>query len=454
MAMITLEQIAEKVIERIKAFPSTALFSQADVGPKTTWDEYMENYQYEGYEFFDYELYQDTINGMIEDEIEELSSEDIDILYHSIYGKNKTTDRGEMHQEIEKSIFTCIHDRALSEEIEYNSPLVKYVKFHEDDNSEDGQLIVAEVVKKINPSEYLLQIYSSEIPSEGKQETYDWSSLRRDFGLEEITFEEFEEIKNSFYLMPVDSSSEYLQKQGIETKGNPQDDKEIMVSILDALRPKNISDIIFRLDEYIDSMREHRQEARVFMDFLEQYIKNYFNRPILDELELKKTAVEIVDEMYIRITNILTRDIHTNAYFGIIVNRLFNELEKRNIFLFYVLDNQIRDDRFKLTVESFGVSHFTTIYPYVVEKLEHGNGYTQLPSKDFREIRKEIDDAIDQKKHICYIEKDSSVNYLKNVLAIAEEHQNEYLCIFRNQAPDSHKKATWLMGSFSDLISY
>ena len=44
---------------------------------------------------------------------------------------------------------------------------------------------------------------------------------------------------------------------------------------IDKLRPKNITDIIFRLDEYLDYMREHMQEASALINYLDNYIKDY-----------------------------------------------------------------------------------------------------------------------------------------------------------------------------------
>jgi hypothetical protein len=230
---------------------------------------------------------------------------------------------------------------------------------------------------------------------------------------------------------------------------NHQYDKEIQS--FDQLRPTHIKEIVSRADEYILYMREHLQSTGAFMDFLEQYIKDYFHQPSLDDLELRKTAVELVDTMYCGISNLLIRDIHTNAYFGIIINRLFYELAQQKVLVFYILDNQLRDDRFKVAIELFGVSHFSAIHPYAAEKLEDGDGYSQLPGKEYKVVEKEIDDAVAQNKHICYIEKDSSVNYIRNVLRLAELCQNEYLCVFRNQPP-GNTGATWLTGSFSGLI--
>ncbi len=95
---------------------------------------------------------------------------------------------------------------------------------------------------------------------------------------------------------------------------------------------------------------------------------------------------------------------------------------------------------------------FKVIYPYVASKLEYSTEHTKLPLADYKNIEKEIDEAVGQKKHILYAEKDDSVNYLSKVLQIGEEYQNQYVCIFRNTAPGSGKNATWLMGSFGDYI--
>ncbi|KAF0238522.1 MAG: hypothetical protein FD181_1025 [Prolixibacteraceae bacterium] len=69
---------------------------------------------------------------------------------------------------------------------------------------------------------------------------------------------------------------------------------------IDKLRPKNITDIIFRLDEYLDYMREHMQEASALINYLDNYIKDYFQAKLAGESELKELTVKIVDELYKR----------------------------------------------------------------------------------------------------------------------------------------------------------
>lgn len=220
------------------------------------------------------------------------------------------------------------------------------------------------------------------------------------------------------------------------------------------IKPNHISDIIHNMDEYLAEMRKmSTEEANEFIEFLEQYIHAYFVGHDADDIVLKKLIVEFTDAIYLKIAHFDQRDIHTNGYFGIVINRIFWEFSRKDIFAFFIIDNSLRDDRFKMTVELFKVSNFVSICPYNVGVLEYSDNYSVLPSLDYKAVEKQIDDGKTDKKHILYIEKDDSVNYLNQVLALAEEFQPKYLCIFRNNAPDDNSAATCLMGSFSDILN-
>ena len=222
---------------------------------------------------------------------------------------------------------------------------------------------------------------------------------------------------------------------------------------IEKLKPKDISDIIFKVDEYLDYMRANRQDASELINLLDNYIKEYFESATINDIDLKTLTVKIVDEMYLNICRLASRDIHTDGYFGIIVNRLFFELARKNILCFFIIDNSLRDDRFKLVVELFGVSHFKTVFPYVTGQLNYSDNFTKFPTKDFKLVEKEFDETSSLNRHLLYLEKDDSVNYLSKVLSIAEEFQSKYICVFRNQSPDSGKPATWLLGSFSEILN-
>jgi hypothetical protein len=216
------------------------------------------------------------------------------------------------------------------------------------------------------------------------------------------------------------------------------------------LNPTKLTDIILKMDEYLNYQRENIEQAEELQTLLDDYIASCTLGQ--DDLSLKKQAVEIVNAMYLYCANTSMSDIYTSSYFGIVLNSLWFELAMANILVFYILDNSLNDDRFKLVTESFQSSHFKVIYPYEATELDYTSFNTALPSRSYQEIELDILEAIKNKKHIFYVEKDNSVNYLKQVISLAEEHQNSYVCVFRNKAPDAEPNAMWLMGHFRDLI--
>jgi hypothetical protein len=127
--------------------------------------------------------------------------------------------------------------------------------------------------------------------------------------------------------------------------------------------------------------------------------------------------------------------------------------QQKGIFAFFVLDNTLKDDRFKMVIELFAITGFSVLCPYDTKDLEYTGECSVLPPLDHNLIEKEIYQNIAHKNHIFYLEKDSSVNYLNYVLDIAEEFQSEYVCIFRSKAPDGDTEAVWLQGSFGDYAT-
>jgi len=220
--------------------------------------------------------------------------------------------------------------------------------------------------------------------------------------------------------------------------------------ISENLKPTKIHDIVSRIQEYLPEMRNMgKNQAAEFIDFMENYIKEYFAEETND-LELKKLSVELTDMLYL-LSAFELRDTYTNGYFGVVINRLFWELSQKGVLCFFILDNNLRDDRFKLAIELYKSSGFATIYPYTVKELKHSEEYTRLPTVGYKAIEKEIYEARSQKRHILYLEKDDSITHLENVLRLAEEFQSEYVCIFRNKAPTDDQNPIWLMGSFGSV---
>lgn len=221
--------------------------------------------------------------------------------------------------------------------------------------------------------------------------------------------------------------------------------------ITEELKPQKIEDIVSRSHEYLSVMRKMEDKGADLFFSLQEYIKEYFSKE-KDDLKLKVMGVALTDMLYLKISILELRDTHTDLYFSSVIGLIFRELAKRNILLFFILDNSIRDDRFKLNTELYKAVNFNVVHPYIIEKLEYSQQHTKLPVKDYKSVETEIDEARKNKSHILYIEKDDSINYLENVLHLAEEFQGEYWCVFRNKGPAESQTATSLMGSFGDWL--
>ena len=219
------------------------------------------------------------------------------------------------------------------------------------------------------------------------------------------------------------------------------------------LKLKKINDVVNNLHVILSALRDMTEDEAInTLHSIDGFISNYFSNSNIDDLDLKKVLVEMVDELYIKIMEFEVMDKFTNVYFKTILKNLFANFAQKEIFAFFVLDNELRDDRFKLVYELFNEISFTVISPYSFEKLSFSDEYTTLSSITYKKVEQFIDKAKTEKQHIFYVEKDSSVNYLKDILALAEEFQSEYVCIFRNGSIETDKTAKWLIGNFSSLL--
>jgi hypothetical protein len=95
-------------------------------------------------------------------------------------------------------------------------------------------------------------------------------------------------------------------------------------------------------------------------------------------------------------------------------------LRVRGICSFYILDNSIREDRFDALVKIFSDVGYSVISP-------------NLDGVDEAEVLNRIEAAQILRKHILYVERDASVNYLDAVRAMPKRPW--YTVAFRNQAP-------------------
>jgi hypothetical protein len=189
---MTIEQIARNIIQDIKAFPDEAKQSQDDGGPKTIWDEYKEQVQYEEYDSF--EVLEETIESMVVYDISTLSDDVIEDLYRSMHKTYYPATLLEMKEDIKNSVLRFLEDDAKTEDIEYMKPGIEFIRYFEEELT-----IVAQVLEQIGPEEYLIQAYSEATGTEGEQGVVNLSDLDDEHALERIGSEEFILEKNGFW---------------------------------------------------------------------------------------------------------------------------------------------------------------------------------------------------------------------------------------------------------------
>lgn len=181
---MTIEQLAKRIIKDIKAWPEEARQSQDIGGPKTSWDEYKEQVQYEEYDSF--EVFEETIESTVKDEVIQLSEKVIEKLYLSVHKRYYPTTNEEREEDLIKSILLQIKTEAEVQDIEYRKPEIDFIRYYVED-----LVIVAEVLAQVSPEEYLIQRYSEATGTGGEQGVANLSVLYEENGLERIAAEEF-----------------------------------------------------------------------------------------------------------------------------------------------------------------------------------------------------------------------------------------------------------------------
>ena len=184
--LLTIKLLTRRIINKIKNFPLEARQSQGESGPKTSWDEYKEQIQYGEYDSFD--VFQETIESMVEDEISDLTEEEMDRLYATLNKNFPSEDTEEKIRDIVSAVNEYIKEQAESEEIQYNKPSIEFIRYEEEDI-----IIIAKVLKQIGPEDYLVHAYSEITGGLGEQGTVDLNELDSYNALERISKEEFED---------------------------------------------------------------------------------------------------------------------------------------------------------------------------------------------------------------------------------------------------------------------
>lgn len=199
-------EIAYEIVEAIKALPSEAKQTGPDSDLKTVWDEYKEQIQYEEYDSFS--LYEDMIETMVRDRVAEEDDLNIETLHYFFnrerYEKSTPDEKREY---IVESVLYHIKDLAETEEIEYTKH-IDYIKY-----AEYEILIVAVVIKRIGPTDYLVHAYSAATGSGGEQGVVNMTTLEEECELEVIDFHKYHFLRQCFWPTPSGKTRKDLPKR-------------------------------------------------------------------------------------------------------------------------------------------------------------------------------------------------------------------------------------------------
>ena len=190
------------------------------------------------------------------------------------------------------------------------------------------------------------------------------------------------------------------------------------------LTPQLFSDSIEFMAVYIAYMRSSGDTATI-PGMLQRFNSRIFTNPAISTDQLRQLAVYAADKLYRFATKLEVRDAYTVVYCKTVIAQLLASLRDSGTSIMYILDNELRQDRFELAVLLFELSGAAVVTPYA-----HGGAV----SCDAVEDR--IKSLSADGRHIVYIEKDASVNYIGQV--IRTPTRSKYIRVFRNQAPDSN----------------
>ena len=207
-----------------------------------------------------------------------------------------------------------------------------------------------------------------------------------------------------------------------------------------------ISDVLDNAELYISEMR-HYEDSKILKELF-YFILGYFDNVKMDDSVIEKLAFISVDNIYRFAASVGIVDEYTYIFFEVLIKQLCKSIRERSIKTFYILDNAIREDRFQLTVKLFGLTGFSVITPYF-ETVDHDFAKNVKDKKlnividpaqsysfcSFEVVYSQIKAQMDLEQNFVYIEKDASINYLDKIIEMGKK--NDYLCVFRNQAPSN-----------------
>lgn len=84
---------------------------------------------------------------------------------------------------------------------------------------------------------------------------------------------------------------------------------------------------------------------------LVRYAHHFFRDVEVNRLQLLRLAAMVVDRIYRFAAEVIVKDVNVKLYFGQVSKDVLDLLAYRGVRVFYILDDEIRFDRFEVTLE-------------------------------------------------------------------------------------------------------
>ena len=192
--------------------------------------------------------------------------------------------------------------------------------------------------------------------------------------------------------------------------------------------PTKLTDLMDYAEEYMAGLSELESGNQVIdtvINFIDAYLENV---PMKQEV-LETIAIFIADHTYRFAMTVTTfRPREAEAFFSLLMRYFWDSVRARDVGVFYVLDNTLREDRFRLVCDLFTWSGFAVITPYA-------EGF------DEAELKRLVEGYLAEGRNIAYIEKDASCNYLDRAVALAKV--SGHTAVFRNRGPEDQRVLWW-----------
>lgn len=170
----------------------------------------------------------------------------------------------------------------------------------------------------------------------------------------------------------------------------------------------------------VEHMRAEGDEFRIPRMVAKQIVDGLAVLRTRRRADLYFLAVVAPDGLYRQVANLTVFDRFTRAYVMLAIAEVFEGLFESHVNAYYVLDNEIRADRFQLLLVIFQLAGIDVVSP-------------RQDGPEWEKLQRRIVDGLRAGRHVAYVEPDGTVNHLDRARALA----TSYSCVgtFRNLAP-------------------